>query len=44
MLVSVFARDSDTNKYTSKLGGYQQTGANYGEEYTLQFALIFGTL
>jgi hypothetical protein len=37
MLVSQFSKGFDTNKYTNKFGGYQQTAALYGEERMLQF-------
>jgi len=42
MLVSQFLRTFDTNKYTNKFCGYQQTTAHYGEERTLQFLCISG--
>jgi hypothetical protein len=38
MLVSPFSRSLDTNKYTNKFAGYQQTLAHQGEGYMLQFA------
>ena len=41
MLVSPFWGSFDTNKYTNKFAGYQQTAAHYGEGRMLQFIFIF---
>ncbi|MFZ2076693.1 MAG: hypothetical protein WAV38_08610 [Xanthobacteraceae bacterium] len=44
MLVSLFSGDSDTNKYTNKIAGYQQTEAHYGEGQTPQISRYSGAI